>query len=389
MRPRQFCKGEILRKIGFKNLIDFLTPYSGYFHERGFDLPPDPSQSEFNYDKLASILLDPSEATPPDMVEALHYINDLCTEEGFDALQEAIEGSGLELVIPDDVTVADLAILLWKIDRRIVERVHAEAVIMKTSSFAYFKSEEVPETKAMLPSQESLSGLEGELNEFFRSKRRGATAKISMVTKGDAIWFLIRHGEPLRRESTIKDGQSVAVIFRPEKTDVVVYNRAISEIRIRSSSRSKRLIEFYRERFGNLLFGNKDFFGNQSIFTLDPLRADGESSLVCKDVPGLQDVRLTEVQLYYGGGSQHHTVIHRAEDLFNVLQGSPYNFLRGGHIRKASFRLTFDNAKLPRTLSVCNGNRAQFKRDDDAELVEKWLALRGFITVNHSENLCA
>jgi hypothetical protein len=388
MRPRQFCRTEILRKLDPKNLLDFLTPYSEYLHQRGFDFSSDNTPSDLAYEKLSAILLAPTEATPPELVEALHYVNDLCSPEGFDALQEAINGSILESRIPSEVTAADLAVMLWCIDRQIIERVHAETVIMKTSSFEYFKSAIAPVPIANVPSSQMLASLETELNEFFKSIRRGATAKISVIDKGDSVWFLVRHGEPLKRETAIKDGQSVPLFYRPEKTDIVVFNKVIAELRIRIASRSKKLLEYYREKFGEVLFGRNDFFNNRSKFTLEPLRIDREESLICSDIPELKDVRLTCIQLFRGG-SQRETEIRRAEDLFRAAQENGIDFLKSGQIRKASFRLTFAHCKSPRTISVSNGNRAQFKRDEDAEVIEKWLARRGFITADNSETLCA
>ena len=45
------------------------------------------------------------------------------------------------------------------------------------------------------------------------------------------------------------------------------------------------------------------------------------------------------------------------------------------------FQIKFSDSKTPRTVTLSSGNRAQFKRDDDAEILEEWLIRRGFIIV--------
>ncbi|MFM2007980.1 MAG: hypothetical protein RLZZ09_3635, partial [Pseudomonadota bacterium] len=54
-------------------------------------------------------------------------------------------------------------------------------------------------------------------------------------------------------------------------------------------------------------------------------------------------------------------------------------FPSGGKITKAVFEVQFANSKSPRTVTVYAGNRALFKRDGDAEIIELWLTLRGFL----------
>jgi len=65
--------------------------------------------------------------------------------------------------------------------------------------------------------------------------------------------------------------------------------------------------------------------------------------------------------------------------LFASLRDRHRSLPTGGRISKAGFLIKFEDAKTPRSLAVSAGNRAQFKRDSDAELIEKWLGLRGFI----------
>jgi len=55
-------------------------------------------------------------------------------------------------------------------------------------------------------------------------------------------------------------------------------------------------------------------------------------------------------------------------------------------LSKASFQIKFADSKTPRTVTLSSGNRAQFKRDDDAEVLEKWLIRRGFVISGSEDN---
>ncbi len=77
-----------------------------------------------------------------------------------------------------------------------------------------------------------------------RSTFEAAAAALFMFPEADETWFLVRHGQPFRREGSIVDGESESVFYRPEKFDVLVYSSAASELRINAgtvaaTSRSK------------------------------------------------------------------------------------------------------------------------------------------------------
>ncbi len=77
--------------------------------------------------------------------------------------------------------------------------------------------------------------------------------------------------------------------------------------------------------------------------------------------------------------------IRKAEDIFASLREREWSFPTGGPITRASFLIKFTDSKNARTLKLSSSNRAQFKRDDDAEIIEQWMTNRGFI-VTDSEN---
>ena len=61
-----------------------------------------------------------------------------------------------------------------------------------------------------------------------------------------------------------------------------------------------------------------------------------------------------------------------------MFQSRGKTFPEGGRIRVA-FQVKFADSQTPRSVVIKPSSIAQFTRDDDSVLVEKWLEARGFI----------
>lgn len=96
-------------------------------------------------------------------------------------------------------------------------------------------------------------------------------------------------------------------------------------------------------------------------------------------------VRLKEYQIYHGG-SQKDVEIRKAEDIFASLRERERSIPQSGPLIRASFLIKFKDSKNARTLTISSGNRAQFKRDDDAEIIEEWMTNRGFIVTDSEDD---
>lgn len=379
---RRFSKPGMLRRIDPEHLIAFLEPYADYFSNRGVELPSTDNGDELDYKALSQALLNPNASTPDDLAEALYYVNEMSTQEGFDSLQEAIADTDLDVVIGENAAHADLAIQVWIQDQDLVERLHAEQFLFRPRSFEYFRTNNGSVPEFRVPPAKTVRALEAELDEWFAKKRRGKHSKVYVFPKKDYTWFLVRHGKPYARESVIEAGESSAQYFRPEKFDVIVYNPVHGEIRMNAETKGEK--ELYRTKFGKYFFGDSEFFNGKSKFTLEPLREVGEDSILCDDIDGMEWVRLKEYQIFYGG-AQKDVEIRKAEDIFASLRQRERSMPRSGTISKASFLIKFKDSKNARTVKLSSANRAQFKRDDDAEIIEQWMTNRGFIVMNSED----
>ena len=282
---RRFAQPAVLKAIAPKRLQEFLGPYRTYFNGRGLPLPSPNASNGLDHEQLVEVLMTPDADTPKDLVDALFFVNEMSTDENMDLLLEEAETKGLSLDGKPDPTAADVAVQVFLQDRQLLERKHAEQYLTRPRVFEYFQTQARPVPAFKQPSWVTLLGLEHDLDNWFEKKKRGRGSRVFVYPKGDSIWFLVRHGDPFRREGSLDGDQMSSVFYRPEKHDVLVYESALGELRMNTCNKGEK--EIYRVEFGRNVFGNKDFFPGTGKYTLEPLRRDGAVSIVCTDVDGM------------------------------------------------------------------------------------------------------
>ena len=379
---RRFAQPAVLKAIAPQSLHEFLGPYRSYFEGRGLKLPPPSASNGLDHERLVGVLMSPDTGTPKGLVDALYFVNEMSTNESMDLLLEEAETNGISLDGKPDPTAADVAVQVFLQDRQLLERKHAEQFLTRPRSFEYFQTETRPVPAFRRPSRETLATLERDLDDWFEKKKRGRGSRVFVYPKGDSIWFLVRHGDPFRREGSLDGARTSSVFYRPEKHDVLVYEPAPGDLRMNACNKGEK--EIYRREFGRHLFGDEDFFPGTGKYTLEPLRTAGPASIVCTDIDGMDWVRLKEVQFLWGG-AQREIEIRKANDIFAALEGRGRSLPAMTPILRASFHVKFTDAKNPRTVTIRPSNIAQYTRDSDADVVEDWLTRRGFIEQDEDE----
>lgn len=379
---RRFSQPDQLKRIERSNLLKLLLPHKDFFAARGVMLPPVGQEDGLDYEGLAKVFMEPDTDTPDELAEALYMIHEMATPEGMEDLLTEAEHRGITLDGSPDATPADVAVRVWLRDRDLLERKHAEQYLTRPRSFEYYQTGVSPIPAFRPPARERLAVLERDLDDWFEAKKRGRGCRVFVFPKADGVWFLVRHGEPYKREGSLEGGQSSHVFYRPEKHDVLVYDPAIGELRINARTKGEK--QLYREKLGLHLFGDEEFFPNEGKYTLEPLRGDGAESLVCLDVEGIDWVKLKEIRFYWGG-SEHEVEIRKAADVFAAFAARERPLPSKPRIIGASFQVKFTDSKTPRVVTIRPSNIAQYTRDDDSVIVEDWLAKRGFRIVERQE----
>jgi hypothetical protein len=373
---RRFSCPETLKAIAPARLLNFLKPHRRFFLTRGMTLPQSASNGELDYEELAKVFMTPDTKTPKDLIDALYFVDEMATPEGMDALLAEAKQRKLKLGAGSDHSPADIAVQIWLLDKDILERKHAEHYLAKVRSFESYQMDRFKRPAFKRPTDKQLDALASDLDDWFEEKKRGRGSRIIMCEKEDGVWFLVRHGEPFKREESIDGIKASSVYYRPLKYDVLLYSPQIGELRINARSKGEK--QLYRAKFGKHLFGDEDIFPGTEKYTLDPLREMGEDSLAPGDIEGIDWIKLREVQLFFGG-NPWEVVTRKSEDYFALLKSRNKSFPVGGRIIKATFQVKFSDAKTPRSVVIKPSNIAQFTRDDDSVLVEQWLEARGFI----------
>ena len=204
----------------------------------------------------------------------------------------------------------------------LLQRHHAETVAFARSNFMYFAGSggagaELPE---MLEAQRVL--MQNRMDGWFEKKRRGRGCRIFAFPRGNKIWFLVRHGLPMRREGKhLDDGESGIAFYRPQQHDVLIYDAETDEMGVNAGTKGERTL--YLEVIGDVLFGDENYFDPSERFTLDPLREVGPASLECDDIEGIAQVRLVEFGRYWGGAEPRTRFTGRAISSRRSVSGGP------------------------------------------------------------------
>lgn len=374
---RQFIQPGILMAIDPDRLVSLFFPYREYFNRRGFFFPGERS-GPINYAKLSAILVDPDDQVPSNLVDALHFITEMASVKTADGLMTAAKSAHPDMIFNPLATAADIVVQVWLKDPDLVAKRHAASLINKPKSFEYHISRDPRPRTFTMPTPGTIQTMETVMDDGFEQNRRGRNCRIIIADHGDRISFLVRHGKPMQREGSIKNGESGSIWYRPEVFDVVVYDRLRDEMGVRASG-TKGEKRLYREVIGMHLFGDRNYFPGRQKFTLEPLATDGAAALVCSDIDGLDQVTLTAFQKCLNDGF-NGVDFHASDDLFLTMAKQNRSMPPASNLTQAVFSLKFARLKRPRSLTIRLPNHAMYHRDEESVLIDLWLAKRGFIT---------
>ncbi|OGQ00336.1 MAG: hypothetical protein A2Z40_04405 [Deltaproteobacteria bacterium RBG_19FT_COMBO_60_16] len=377
---KRFSNAEALKAIGREYLLALLIPYASYFKDRGLTLPPQSSPDGLDYEQLVQVLMNPGNDTPDSLSNSLFYVHEMSTPECMDVLLQAAEEKNISIDGNSDPTPADVAAQIYLKDKDLLERKHAEQEVSTRRSFEYFGTELYPLPEFNPPTQQSLVALQTDLDDWFERKKRGRGSRVFVFPRKDAVWFMIRHGDPYKREG-IFEGKEPVAFFQPEKYDVLVYDPSIGDIRMNACSKGEK--DLYRRKFGLHVFGNEDFFTVRKKYTLEPLRK-GDASIACEDVTGMESVTLKQIHFYLGG-AQREVEIRQANDVYAALKARQRDMPAKLPIIKASFEVKFTDSKKKRSVIV-GASFANYTRDSDSAVVKDWLDKREFTLDRRSVN---
>lgn len=375
--PRIFSNPDRLKQIAPARLKAFLEPWQDYFQSRGLDVASW-SADDMPLEAIANALMTPDSSVPEDMVNALYYVHETASHEAMDELLDRAAAAGIEIDKDHEVSVADVSVQIWLAQPMLLQRQHAETVAFQRSNFMYFAGSRPKKDAAELP---TITGaiaktIQDRMDNWFEAKRRGRNSRIFAFPRGEKIWLLVRHGMPMRREGKHQDdGESGIAFYRPQQHDVLIYDSETDEIGVNAGTKGER--ELYLKAFGEVLFGNEDYFDLSERYSLDPLRELGPDSMAHGDIEGIAGVRFVEFGRRWPG-KVSEMEIRKSEDLFKAYGDNWAKRLSGGSFTHATFKFAFEGSKRERSVTIRPANIARYERESDEEVIEAWLKARGF-----------
>jgi hypothetical protein len=210
------------------------------------------------------------------------------------------------------------------------------------------------------------------MGSFYAQASKGGVAKVLDVMEGDELWLLIRHGGYLERRGDVdeKSGEVSTVCFRDEEYDVLIYNIRHRELKIRRTTDAT--MERLKAEFGQLFFGSAHTFVGRESFPLDVLKQDDLSFFRTVKVPGIKDVKFSEVR-YMLHGSVIKTVHEKSADLLQSADAGYVVPEVAFQVDFAKLRFRFEGEDKYRSVDLYPPNRSSFARESDAPKVEEWL----------------
>jgi hypothetical protein len=358
--------------------VQLLTPHRDFFTGRGLQLPA-LNDGLVDCEKLASIFMTPDTDMPNVLANALFLIHEMSTKDAMDKLVVAAEAVQPPVNLDGADEPADVAVRVWLLRRSVLEAVHSEYELSRPKTFVSYLTDRDPVPEFKEPNEASRRAWEQNMDAVFQKKKRGDGCRVMIYLRDGYCWFLVRHGEPCRREGSYEQGKPGSVFYRPQQHDVLIYNLETGELSIHAGSQWER--DLYRESLGVFVFSIKNFFPGDGKYTLEPLILKNEAALKCGDVDEIEWVKLREVEFELCGSGRKNPEreIRKANDLFTAFEARGFNFKPGHVIKRAVFAVKFKEAKRSRSVTITPSNRAKYDRDGDSTIMEAWLKLRGFI----------
>jgi len=366
----KFTNPEVFRRFSPALLAEFLCRSAEAVQDRGIDLPPTPTDDNMPYEQISRLFLSADESLM-ELYDAINLVNTLAANKGRGAIIEVAKSQNVW--IPRELSSPyDVALWTWLNHPDIAERAGYRLKMHNARSFYYFPSFLGEDTPELMYTPENIQHFADSMGSFYAQASKGGVAKVLDVMEGDELWLLIRHGGYLERRGDVDEesGEVSTVCFRDEEYDVLIYNTRHRELKIRRATDAT--MDRLKAEFGQLFFGSAHTFVGRESFPLGILQQNDLSFLRTVKVPGIKDVKFSEVR-YMLHGSVTKTVHEKSADL---LQSAVDGYVVpeiAFQVDFAKLRFRFEGEDRYRSVELFPPNRSSFARESDAPKVEEWL----------------
>lgn len=381
IRFTQFADPEFLGSIRPDLLRKLLSGYHEYFGTRDVDL----TTEEIDYGKLCRVIAEPTLMMPDDLVEALYYLDAVCSPRSHEDLAAAAHQAFAPGELPDeDYSHGDLAVMIWLKDRTRIERVHAEQWVYIKSRYDAF----VPRCRELPAPPNIDAGTEArfaeDLERRLRKLRKGGAVRVYGYERKKRLCLVAHFGTAIQRDLAVQGNESKPITYKPVKHGVLVYYPQYQELEVHAET--KGVMDALVESAGAVLFGySRAFVAAQAPgkYTLQPLIRKGADCLDCTGSEMIKSANLVELGVAYRGPWDHREVIS-SNDVFQSLEVLSKTIPSNIKLRHAVIEYQTPGSLKPRRLRLRPPNSASYDFDGDSEFVEPWLRQIGLINSRHA-----
>lgn len=364
LKIKRFGNPDFLRKIQSENLRTLLLRFPDFFRRVHFTIP-DGEFGADDLDKLAAHLVSPPSFTPGDLLDAIEMLELLTSTNGLSELQTVAPDLVRQIQAKND-SAGDVALKLWFIDPRAIERIYTKFSINSQKTLVCFRASEGSTAKA--PTRAICKAIATDLSLHFADLFNTPTSEVMQFDEEGGHAFLIRHGDVVKRFGVINDeGKPDTKALRPLKHDVAFLIPGCCELQI--SGRSEEIRELYRSAFSRHLFGSASALKPAQRFTLEPLRT-GRNCLAVPDIAEINGAALRELHLRRKRRTD--MTIHRGNDVFSEIEARGNGYLTDFDLTHARFSLRVRGRRRAISLSVSPEDDA-LRGDTHDPLSTAWL----------------
>lgn len=319
---------------------------------------------------------------PLGLADDLERIEDLTDERGSSALLDAAHRAGTNLR-GLGLDPLEMAVRAFLDHRSIFEAAHGRHILETLRGTTEFTGRAAGSAVPFLPSR--MHAMEIELGKQFDARARSAHCRVTPGRDGDRQVFTIAHGAMVRSDEALDERPMLvceapgpvyladrAVRYRPQRRDIVVYEAGAGRLRIRAGDAPT--MRAYRRAFGELLFGDAEWFGNDAIVSLEPLLRLGRGVEV--PTPGIREVRL--VGLLLNHVEDAGVMALTADEMWRYLERRVVNGLKDAELLEATFRVFPPGSSSAANVKVRVPNRVEYTRIPD-DVIRPFLERRGFL----------
>lgn len=369
-----FSDAAELRKIGAKSLSALLKVDEAFFTRHGVELVED--DVAFAFDELADVLQRERTSVPPRLINALYLISEMADKTGLDLLVDIARREGLlEGMNEEECAAPDLAVRLYLHNPTLLENHRDRRVALRKRSYVFFSAHAPYGGTDVSISQAERNYFQAACDDMFREHLHGSGARLKGFPDGQIVRFIVRHGEPLKREGVLEGSESASIIYRPEMFDAFHFD--MSKGILGMPAASKWLTELYRAQFGIILYNDRNAFKPLPVFTLLPLVERGAVALACPMLRSVAEIRLEGLEWERPGGNGI-CAYRKTHDVFAAMESDGHAFPEEG-VLKARFILQLAETHEERFFEIQGAHKVHFQRDIDLELLWPWLEAQGFL----------